>query len=479
MHFYCNDWKWQDCENRGWIPDYHSLEASNAMNKRTFLKLLSMLMAMPVVSPLLAWAGEKLKNWAGNFEYSTDRLYSAGSLEQIREFVRKQQSLKVLGTRHCFNKIADSADYFLSVKAMDKVVALDPDARSVTIEAGITYGQLSPYLDSKGFALHNLASLPHISVAGACSTATHGSGDKNGNLSTAVSGLEFVTASGETVKLSRGQDSDEFYGAVVGLGALAIITRLTLDIQPHFMMTQYVYENLPFSELKKHFHAIMSSAYSVSLFTDWQEQRVNEVWIKSRIEEQNSFAAPQKFFGAKLATKNLHPIAALSAENCTEQMGVPGPWYERLPHFKMGFTPSAGKELQSEYFVPRFHAVEAILAVERLHDQISPHLLISEIRSIAADNLWMSPCYKKPCVTIHFTWKPDWPAVSKLLPVIEKQLSPFDARPHWGKLFTISPEKLRSAYQKLPDFVQLCSRYDSKGKFRNDFLNTNIFRTSA
>lgn len=449
------------------------------MNKRTFLKLSSMLMATPVVSPLLAWAAEKVKNWAGNIEYNTEELYSPESLEQAKNFIVKHEKLKVLGTRHCFNRIADSNSQFLSLKAMDKVVTLDPDAKTVTVESGITYGQLCPYLDSKGFALHNLASLPHISVAGACSTGTHGSGDKNGNLSTAVSALEFVTASGETVKLSRGENGDDFYGAVVGLGALGVITRLTLDIQLRFMMRQYVYEQLPLSELKEHFDAILSSAYSVSLFTDWQERRVNEVWIKSRIEEGNSFEAPKEFFGAKAATRNLHPIAALSAENCTEQMGVPGPWYERLPHFKIGFTPSAGKELQSEYFVSRRHAVEAILAVERLHDQVSPHLLISEIRSIAADNLWMSPCYKEPRVTIHFTWKPDWPAVSKLLPLIEKQLSPFDVRPHWGKLFTISPEKLRSAYQKLPEFVQLCSRYDPKGKFRNDFLNTNIFAATV
>ena len=436
-------------------------------------------MATPVLSPLLAWAGEKVRNWAGNIEYSTEELYSAGSLEQARNFVVSHEKLKVLGTRHCFNRIADSKNQFLSLKAMDKVVVLDPEAKTVTIEPGTTYGQLCPYLDGKGFALHNLASLPHISVAGACSTGTHGAGDKNGNLSTAVSGLEFVTASGETVKLSRTQGANEFYGAVVSLGALGVITRLTLDIQPRFVMRQYVYQNLPFSELKGHFDAIMSSAYSVSLFTDWQEQRVNEVWIKSRIEEGNSFDSPPEFFGAKLANKNLHPIAALSAENCTEQMGVPGPWYERLPHFKMGFTPSAGKELQAEYFVPRRHAVEAILAVERLHQQVSPHLLISEIRSIAPDEFWMSPCYKEPRVTIHFTWKPDWPAVSKLLPVIEKQLSPFDVRPHWGKLFTIRPEKLRSAYQKLPEFVQLCNRYDPKGKFRNDFLNTNIFAANV
>jgi xylitol oxidase len=446
------------------------------VNKRTFLKLSSMLMATPVASPLLAWAGDKLKNWAGNLEYSTERLYSAESVEQIRDFVIKQPRLKVLGTRHCFNKIADSTDYFLSAKAMDKVVALDSDARTVTIEAGMTYGQLCPYLDSKGFALHNLASLPHISVAGACSTATHGSGDNNGNLSTAVCSLEFVTASGETVTLSRRQDGDEFYGAVVGLGALGVITRLTLDVQPRFMMRQYVYENLPFRELKEHFDAIMSSAYSVSLFTDWQKQRFNEVWLKYRMPAGKP---PQEFFGAKAATKNLHPIAALSAENCTAQMGVPGPWYERLPHFRMGFTPSAGNELQAEYFVPRRHAIEAILAVERLRDLVAPHLMISEIRSIAADKLWMSPCYKEPRVTIHFTWKPDWPAVSQLLPVIEKELASYGVRPHWGKLFTIGSAELHCAYEKVSDFIELCRRYDPKGKFRNDFLNTNLFAVTA
>jgi xylitol oxidase len=439
------------------------------------VELSSLLLATPVLSPVLSWAlGGRLKNWAENVEYSTEQMYSADSLEQIKNVVKAQQNLKVLGTRHCFNRIADSTHSFLSLKPMDKVAALDRGARTVTLEAGMTYGQLCPYLDNKGFALHNLASLPHISVAGACSTATHGSGDANGNLATAVSALELVTASGDSVKLSREQDGEKFNGAVVGLGALGVITRITLNVQASYKMRQYVYENLPFSELQ-HFDAVMSSAYSVSLFTDWQHQRFNEVWLKSRIEEGKSFEAPQEFFGAKPASKDLHPIAELSAENCTPQMGVPGPWYERLPHFRMGFTPSAGKELQSEYFVPRRHAVEAILAVARLHEQVSPHLLISEIRSIAGDDLWMSPCYKEPRVTIHFTWKQDWPAVSKLLPVIETELAPFDVRPHWGKLFTISPEKLRSSYPKLPDFIELCRQTDPKGKFRNDFLNRNIF----
>jgi xylitol oxidase len=447
-----------------------------AFTKRTFIKLFAAVIAGHILSPLRSWASNnKLKNWAGNFEYSTDRLYSANSLDEVRNYVKKETHLKVLGTRHCFNNIADSTHDFLSLKSMDQVVALDSDARTVTVDGGMTYGQLCPYLDAKGFALHNLASLPHISIAGACSTATHGSGEKNGNLATAVSALEIVTANGEVVKLSRQQDGETFQGAVVGLGALGVITKVTLDIQPTFMMRQYVYENLPLPAMKDHFDAIESSAYSVSLFTDWQNQRINEVWIKSRVEKGQAFDATPEFFGAKQAAKNLHPIAALSAENCTEQMGVPGPWYERLPHFRMGFTPSAGKELQTEYFVPRQHAVEAILAVERLRDQVSPHLLITEIRAIADDNLWMSPCYQQPCVTIHFTWKQDWPAVSKLLPVIERELAPYNARPHWAKLFTTTPTQIKAIYKKLPDFVALSKRYDPQGKFRNEFLNRNIF----
>jgi xylitol oxidase len=446
------------------------------VNKRTFIKLCSAALTSPYVSPLLSWAsGDKLKNWAGNIEYSTDQLYSARSLDQLREFVGKQTHLKVLGTRHCFNKIADSTDRFLSLREMDRVVALDAEARTVTVEAGTTYGQLCPYLDSKGWALHNLASLPHISVAGACSTATHGSGEKNGNLATAVSALALVNAAGEEVKLSRRQDGEIFQGAIVGLGALGVITRITLDVQPRFMMRQYVYQNLPLSELKAHFDAIESAAYSVSLFTDWQNQNINEVWLKSRLDEGRTSEAPPELFGAKRATRNLHPIVEFPAENCTEQMGVPGPWYERLPHFRMGFTPSAGKELQSEYFVPRQQAMEAILAVEKLREQIGPYLMISEIRTIAADDLWLSPCYKRPSLTIHFTWKQNWPAVSKLLPVIEKELAPFQPRPHWGKLFTIPPAQLHLTYERLPEFAELSRKYDPRGKFRNDFLNTNIF----
>jgi xylitol oxidase len=420
-------------------------------------------------------SGGQLTNWAGNYRYGTDDLHHLTSIEDVRTFVKEHESLKVLGTRHCFNGIADSNRALISLKPMDRVIALDPEARTVTVEAGMTYGQLGPYLHARGFALHNLASLPHISVAGACATATHGSGIKNGNLATAVSVLELVTANGDVLALSREKDGDAFLGAVVNLGALGVVTKVTLDVQPTFAMRQEVYEDLPLAQLTDHYESIMSGGYSVSLFTDWQKKRINEVWVKRRVEKGDASDARPEFYGARLATRNLHPIAELSAENCTEQMGVPGPWFERLPHFRMGFTPSSGKELQSEYFVSRRDAVEAILAVERLRDRVGPHLMISELRTVDADRLWMSPCYMRPSLAIHFTWKQDWDSVRKLMPIIEKELAPYEVRPHWGKLFAVGPAQLRSRYEKLADFKDLLKEHDPRGKFRNEFLARTLY----
>jgi len=433
-------------------------------------------MTAPLFTPISGWAtGETLKNWAGNLTYSTDKLDQAKSLTEVQELVKKYPRMKVLGTRHCFNEIADTNDRFVTLVGMKDDISIDVSARTVTVNSGIKYGQISPYLHEKGFALHNLASLPHISVAGACATATHGSGETNGNLSTAVSAMEMVTAAGEVVKLSRDKDGEKFKAAVVNLGALGVVTKVTLDIQPTFLMTQYVYENLPLAQLKDHFDEIEAGGYSVSLFTNWQSQDIAEVWLKRKAVDITAKIPEAEWFGARLATRNLHPIPELSSENCTEQMGVPGPWYERMPHFKMGFTPSSGVELQSEYYVPRNNAVDAIMAISKLGSQVGPHLLTSEIRTIAADDLWMSPCYKQDCVTIHFTWKQDWPAVSKLLPIIEKELAPFHAKPHWGKLFTVAPAQLEKLFPKLVEFRQITKEYDPKGKFRNDFLNTNLF----
>lgn len=446
-------------------------------NRKNFIKLSSAAAAGVIFAPSHMLAQEEnLKNWAGNITYGTRQLYTPATIGETQKLVSRLSKVKALGTRHCFNSIADSKDNLLSLKQMDEqIYALDTKAMKVTVSGAMKYGYLAPYLQSKGYALHNLASLPHISVAGACATATHGSGVKNGNLSTAVSAMEIIKSNGEVVSLSREKDGDRFYGAVVNLGALGIVSKITLDIQPSFNVRQDVYQNLPLARLQKHFDEIVSAGYSVSLFTDWQTTNINEVWIKTKIEEGRDYHFAGDFFGAAAATRNLHPIADLSAENCTEQLGVPGPWYERLPHFKMGFTPSSGKELQSEYFVPRAHAVEAIMKIQRLGKQIGRHLFITEIRTIDADECWMSPCYRQPSVTIHFTWKQDIPEVSQLLPVIERELAPFHAKPHWGKIFHMSYSRLSSLYPRMEDFRQLAASFDPEGKFRNDFLNRNVF----
>ncbi|MGN6639409.1 MAG: FAD-binding protein, partial [Mucilaginibacter sp.] len=386
------------------------------MKRKTFIQLSTTLMAAPLLSPLTDWAQEeRLKNWSGNLTYSTGNVQYPKSVAQVQQLVRKHNKLKALGTRHCFNSIADSRDDLLSTKELNQVISLDEKARTVTVEGGIKYGELAPYLDHRGFALHNLASLPHISVAGSITTATHGSGINNGNLSSAVRGLEIVTADGSVLHLSKGSDAEKLNAVVVGLGAIGVITKVTLAIEPTYKMRQRVFLKLPMAQLKQNFEKIMSAGYSVSLFTDWQSDSINEVWIKSRVDSEKDHDQAE-FYGAKAATRNLHPIFDHPAENCTEQMGVPGPWYERLPHFKMGFTPSSGKELQSEYFVPFHQAIEAMEAVSKLAKQVGPHLFISEIRTIAADDLWMSPAYKRKSVTIHFTWKQETEAVMKLLP---------------------------------------------------------------
>ncbi len=444
------------------------------MNKRTFLKTSSLLLTSSMLSHLVSCKkAEPRTNWAGNLTYSTDNLHTPKTVVELQEIIKKCKKVRGLGTKHCFNKIADSTENQISTAEFNKIISLDKTKNTVTVEAGIKYGELCKYLDDNGYALHNLASLPHISVAGACATSTHGSGIKNGSLATAVGALELVNGKGEVVNLSREKDGDEFLAAVVSLGALGIITKMTLDLQPTFKMKQVVYQNLPIAELEKNFEAIMSGGYSVSLFTDWSNKNVSEVWIKSKAEDMKDIAP--EYFGAKLATKNLHPIEALDPINCTEQMGAEGPWYERMPHFKMGFTPSSGKELQSEFFVAFENAYAGLMAIEKLHKKVSPHLLITEVRAIAADDLWMSPFYKKTCVAFHFTWKQEVEAVMQLLPEIEAALAPFSPRPHWGKIFTLRPSVLQARIEKLAEFKKIMQKHDPDGKFRNEFIDTNLF----
>jgi len=428
------------------------------MKKRTFLKHSATIVAGSMASPFVACNSMNQQsttpvnttartNWAGNLTYRAPQFHEVESIDEISEIVRQSDKLRVLGTRHCFNTIADSSYSQLSVRQLNQIESIDPDAQTATIGAGASYGQVCKTLHEKGYALHNLASLPHISIAGACATATHGSGLKNGNLATAVSAIEFVDSRGELVRLSRAEHPDVFPGAVVNLGCIGVVTRITLELQPTFEAIQHVYQYLPVSKLIENFSDIMGSGYSVSLFTDYQTDRVNQVWIKRKMPENQE--APREFYEATLSGKDIHPIVELSAENCTQQTGIPGPWYDRLPHFKMEFTPSNGVELQSEYFVPMEEAPFFYLALSNLKELIAPYLMIAEIRTIAADDLWMSTAYERPSVAFHFTWEQDWEGLQKVLPVIEQELEPFDIRPHWGKMFTMEPARLQSLYPKL------------------------------
>jgi xylitol oxidase len=447
------------------------------MDKREFLKSSGAFVAASMLPRMSASAqtGAHRTNWSGNLTYSTDNLQTPASIDELQKLVKSSARLRALGSRHSFNSIADSRYEQVSLAHLNEMT-LDENAHTVTVGSGVTYSQLAPWLDARGYAVHNLASLPGITVVGACSTATHGSGLHNGNLATAVAAIEFVTADGSMAANSPA--GGDFLGSVVGLGAVGVVTRITLNVQPTYKVAQSVYQNLSFDELGRNMDGVFGSGYSVSVFTDWQHHRGTQVWIKKRLGQGysgDSIDWPKEFYGATLATHKLHPLADHPPESCTDQLGIPGPWYDRLPHFRIGQTPSSGQELQTEYLVPYERGFDAVLAVEKLRDHITPHLFVTELRTIAADQLWMSTAYERPSLAIHFTWKPEWPGVHAVLPLIEAALAPFDPRPHWGKLFTLPGAQLESRYARLGDFKTLVARYDPQGKFRNEFLSANLY----
>jgi alditol oxidase len=410
-------------------------------------------------------------NWAGNLTYRAARLHRPTSVEEVRRIVAGSERIKALGSRHCFNDIADTPADLVGLDGLDTPVEFDgPDSEgggTVWLPGGMRYGDLVPLLAERGAALHNLASLPHITVVGATATGTHGSGNRSGSLSTSVTGLDLVRSDGELLELREGDP--DLAGAVVHLGALGVVTRIGLRFQRTFDVRNTVYLGLTWDRLSADFGAVADAAYSVSVFTDWQE--ITQVWVKSRTDVN---VHPEDFFGARAATVPTHMLPGTPVENLTEQLGVPGAWHERLPHFRTGFTPSRGEELQSEYFVPRRHATAACDALRGLADRIAPLLMVSEIRTVAADDLWLSPAHGGDVVALHFTWHPDEARVRALLPDVEAALRPFGARPHWGKLFTTDAAELERCYPRLPDFRDLVRRYDARGAFRNDYLDRTI-----
>ena len=408
------------------------------------------------------------RNWAGNYTYRAEKLHRPMTMEQVQQIVAKAASVHVLGSRHSFNAIADSSE-LISLENLPADVVVDHEAHMVSCGGGVTYGTLVKTLNDEGVALHTLASLPHISVAGAVATATHGSGVTCGNLGTAVAGLEIVTSSGEILKASRGDP--DFDGLVVGLGALGAVTRITLDVQPAYEVKQRVFEGLSWKALYDHFDEITSCGYSVSIFTRWGQTH-EQVWVKSRTDEPDRVAGD--LFGAVAATVDRHPIVELDPTPCTPQLGRPGLWSDRLPHFRMGYTPSRGEEIQSEYLFPRRHAMGAIEAMRALADRMRPLLQVSEMRRVAADRLWMSMNYEQDSVGIHFTWKREPDAVQEMVAQIEDALTPFEARPHWGKVFHADAAAIAVLYKRHSDFVRLVGRLDPRGAFRNSWLKARV-----
>lgn len=416
--------------------------------------------------------GADARNWAGNVAFQATAVHHPTRVEQVQDIVAAATAdgrrVHACGSRHSFSTVADTDGELVSMTKLARVAEVDREAMTVTVEGGIRYGELSAALDSAGLALHNLPSLPHITVAGAVATATHGSGPRNGNLGTAVRAMELVLADGNLLRLDAGDE--RLKGAIVGLGALGIVVRITLAVEPTFDVAQTVYRNLPFEAALEHLDDVMSAAYSVSLFTDYQRDAVQQVWVKARVGADPD--PPGELFGAVPAEVPLHPVESLSAESCTQQLGIAGSWSDRLPHFRLEFTPSSGAELQSEYFVARAHAVPALEAVRSLAVGLDPLLQVGEVRTVCSDELWLSGSFGRDALALHFTWIPDQPRVTAFLPRLEDALEAFDARPHWGKLTAIDPATVRGRYPKWRDFQDLVATLDPGGSFRNAYLDT-------
>jgi alditol oxidase len=405
-----------------------------------------------------------LRTWAGTHTFAAPTLVNATSVQQVQDAVRTRSGrVRALGTRHSFHDIADTDGTLISVLDVDPAPALDETARTVTAGAGIRYGDLALWLEERGWALHNMGSLPHISIGGATATGTHGSGNELGSLSTAVRGIEYVGADGALHTVSA-CDTD-FAGHVVHLGAFGIVTRLTLAVEPTFDLRQDVYSDVPWTSVFDDLDGVTGSAYSVSVFGHWAVDAVSVI-RKSRLDPGAEPDLPEDWRGgSRLPTPRI-----LDSDNWTEQGGLRGPWLQRLPHFRLDATPSVGDEIQTEYFVPREHGSAALLAVRNLAERIDPHLLITELRTMTADDLWLSGAYDRDTLAIHFTWLPHPEAVAALLPAIEAALEPFSARPHWGKWHRFDASRLAAVHPRLADARELFERLDPEGVFSNAHL---------
>ena len=409
-------------------------------------------------------------NWSGTVSF-TQPLLRPSSLDEVRTAVRSHEQVTALGTAHSFSPVAVGPGVQVATTDLPMSLSIADDRRTVTVGAGTTYAVLGPALQSQGLALAAMASLPHISVGGAVATGTHGSGDRIGTLSSAVQAVEIVTADGEARTVSRAQDPD-FAGSVVAVGALGIVTRVTLAVEPAYDVAQTVLVGLDLDVVEDHFDEVFSAATSVSVFTRWRPEPDAQLWLKRRVDREGAWpGAPD--FGATPSQVKMHPLELLDPVNCTEQGGIAGAWFERLPHFRAEFTPSSGDEIQAEYLMPREHAVEGIRRVRSMQARITPLLHVTEIRTMCADDLWLSPAYGRDTVGIHFTWHKD-ERIFGVLPEIEEALLPLGARPHWGKVTVASPASIAAAYPRISDFADLAHRMDPQRKFLSPLMSAII-----
>lgn len=403
--------------------------------------------------------------WAGSHAYVARELRRPASVEELSALIRDESRLRALGSRHSFTDLADSPGVLVDASGLPGEVEIDSARRIARVPAALRYGDVATTLHQSGWGLGALASLPHISVAGAVATGTHGSGDAVGSLASTVAAVELVDGRGESVRLQRG-DAD-FAGAVVALGCLGIVTAVELDLEPTYDVSQVVLEGLTWDALLDRVDEVTGAAYSVSVFTRWTGDLVGQVWLKER-------GTPRVLDGTHPAPEQRHMIAGMSVENTTEQGGVPGPWHQRLPHFRMGFTPSAGEELQSEYFVPRERLAEALAAVRAIGHVVEPELLVTEVRTIAGDELWLSGAYGGDTAALHFTWQRHPEQVDAVLDRLEEVLLPLGARPHWGKVFRAGADVVTPRYPRFGDFRDLVGRFDPEGRFRNAWTERKL-----
>lgn len=406
------------------------------------------------------------QNWAGNVTFSTPDVVAPRSVDEVAAVVAAADAVAVVGTGHTFNRAADGPQ---RVSVADLLVDLDVDhdAMTVTVSAGWTYSRLAAGLAAEGLALANLASLPDISIGGAIASATHGSGRGLGNLATAVAAVELVTADGTVRWLRRG--ATDFAGVVASMGCLGVVTRVVLDVEPAYRMRQRFVAGLPWSAVEEHLPAVMDLGYSVSVLTPWHSDDVMWLWVKERVDAGPGVGTSTPFGGVAL-TRHHDP------DVLNPQLGVPGPWHERLPHFRVGARPRPGQELQSEWFVAADRWQDAVLALREVGERLAPAINVTEIRWVAADDLWLSPQYEQDTVALHVTWHRDREQdVERAIPIAHEALSPFDARVHLAKMTPVRAVDMARLYPRHADFVDLGNRLDPERVFRNAWANRVLF----